>query len=74
MESPGSPHFLNQAPPRVQQLGLPVLVLMAHLGHTVRLGVNPVMVIAVMVVLMAELTVVTVVAVVVGVADAAVNM
>ena len=32
-ESPSSPHFLNQAPPRVQQLSWPDFVLVPHLGH-----------------------------------------
>jgi len=31
-ESPGSPHFLNQEPPRAQQVGLPDLVA-THLEH-----------------------------------------
>ena len=34
LESPSSPHFLNQAPPRVQQLSWPDFVLVPHLGHT----------------------------------------
>ena len=33
-ESPGSPHWLNQAPPGAQQLSLPDLLKMPHLGHT----------------------------------------
>ena len=32
-DSSGSPHFLNQAPPRAQQLRLPVLAMVPHLGH-----------------------------------------
>jgi len=32
-ESPGFPHFLNQAPPRAQQLGLPEFVMVPHLAH-----------------------------------------
>ena len=30
----GSPHFMNQAPPRTQQLRLPFLLLMPHLAHS----------------------------------------
>ena len=37
-ESPGSPHFRNQLPPRAQQLSLPAL-LVAHLGHVTERGV-----------------------------------
>ena len=32
LESPGSPQFLNQAPPGAQQLSLPALV--PQMGHT----------------------------------------
>ena len=35
LESPSSPHFLNQAPPRAQQLGLPDCLTVPHLGHVV---------------------------------------
>ena len=31
--SPTSPQFLNQAPPREQQLGVPDLLIVPHLGH-----------------------------------------
>ena len=31
-----SPHFLNQLPPRAQQLDFPVLGIGAHLGHLAR--------------------------------------
>ena len=34
-ESPGFPQFLNQAPPPAQQLSLPDLLLVPHLGHTI---------------------------------------
>ena len=32
-ESPISPHFLNQEPPRPQQLSLPDFFMVVHLGH-----------------------------------------
>ena len=32
--SPASPHFLNQAPPRAQQLCFPNLFTIPHLGHS----------------------------------------
>ena len=32
--SPASPHFLNQAPSREQQLDLPDFLIVPHLGHT----------------------------------------
>ena len=35
--SPTFPHFLNQAPPRAQQLGLPNFLIVPHLGHTLLL-------------------------------------
>ena len=31
--SPISPHFLNQAPPRAQQVNLPDFLAVPHLGH-----------------------------------------
>ena len=39
---PGSPHFLNQAPPRTQQLALRDFLAIPHFGHGVEmtLGVN----------------------------------
>ena len=37
VESPASPHFLNQAPPRAQQLRLPDFLVVPHLGHPVLL-------------------------------------
>ena len=44
--SPGCPHFVNQAPPRAQQLGMPDFLEIPHLGHgrlvvTVITGVRP---------------------------------
>ena len=38
--SPASPHFLNQAPPRAQQLGLPDFLLAPHLGHAALMAVE----------------------------------
>ena len=37
VESLESPHFLNQAPPRAQQLRLPDFLVVPHLGHPVLL-------------------------------------
>ena len=37
IESLESPHFLNQAPPRAQQLRLPDFLVVPHLGHPVLL-------------------------------------
>ena len=34
LESPSSPHFLNQEPPRAQQLSFPDFLLVPHLKHT----------------------------------------
>ena len=39
-ESPASPHLLNQAPPREQQLRLPDFLLKPHLGHCVLLATD----------------------------------
>ena len=37
--SPASPHLLNQAPPRAQQLSLPLFLVMPHAGHAATAGV-----------------------------------
>ena len=38
--SPGSPQFLYQAPPVVQQLGLPDFSFLPHLGHIIEVLID----------------------------------
>ena len=45
LESPTSPHFLNQAPPRAQQLRLPDFLVVPHLGHPSVLCTNALVVV-----------------------------
>ena len=40
VESPSSPHFLNQEPPRAQQLRLPDFLAVPHWGHRALLGIG----------------------------------